>query len=189
MFKTISDCRAGDLCACFAQTTTGAITGTVTDASGAAIPNVKVTATNTATNVATNTQSNESGVYNFPFLSIGNYTVAAEAQGFKKTVLGPFALEVNQIARVDPKLEVGAITESVEVKDIAPVLQTETTQTGSVLNATAMTEIPLNGRNFANLTLLVPGRHLHQPAEHDHQRPLSEPGQPALCERQPRADE
>src|SRR6476646_4328866 len=110
MFKTIL-LAALAISACFAQTTTGAITGTITDASGAAIPNVRVTATNTATNVATNTQSNESGVYTFPCLSIGNYTVAVEAQGFKKTVLGPFALEVNQIARINPKLDVGAITE------------------------------------------------------------------------------
>jgi hypothetical protein len=144
-------------CALSAQTTTGAITGTVTDPSGAAIPNVKVTVTNTATNVTNARQSNDAGVYNFPFLPIGDYTVAAEAQGFKKSVIGPFRLEVNQIARVDPKLEVGALTESVEIRDVAPVLQTETTQTGSVLSSTKLTEIPLNGRNFANLALMVPG--------------------------------
>jgi hypothetical protein len=140
-----------------AQTTTGAITGTVTDPSGAAIPNVRVAATNTATNVVNATQSNDAGVYNFPFLAAGDYTIAAEVQGFKKVVIGPFRLEVNQIARVDPKLEVGAVTESVEIRDVAPVLQTETTQTGSVLSASKLTEIPLNGRNFANMTLLVPG--------------------------------
>src|SRR5512134_2189949 len=86
-----------------AQTTTGAITGSVTDPSGATIPNVKVTATHTATNVAQTTQTNDSGVYNFPFLSIGEYTLAAEAQGFKRVVVGPFRLEVNQTARIDPK--------------------------------------------------------------------------------------
>src|SRR6266567_4639743 len=96
------------------QTTTGAITGTVTDPSGASIPGVKITATNIATNINNTTQNNEAGVYNFPFLPIGDYTVTAEAQGFKKTVLGPFRLEVNQIARVDPAMEVGAVTESVE---------------------------------------------------------------------------
>src|SRR5436190_22988241 len=90
------------LTAALAQTTTGAITGTVTDPSGALIPNVKITATNTATNVANTTQTNEAGVYNFPFLALGDYTVAAEAQGFKKTLLGPFRLEVNQTARIDP---------------------------------------------------------------------------------------
>jgi hypothetical protein len=140
-----------------AQTTTGAITGTVSDPSGAAIPNVKITATNTATNIANTTQSNSAGVYSFPFLPIGDYTVTAEAQGFKKFVLGPFRLEVNQTARVDPKLEVGAITESIEIRDVAPVLQTESTQTGELLSSTKLTELPLNGRNFASLTLLVPG--------------------------------
>src|SRR5262249_1199585 len=141
----------------FGQTTTAAITGTVTDPSGAAIPNVKVTAINTATNVANTTQSNDAGVYNFPFLPIGDYTITAEASGFKRVVLGPFRVEVNQIARIDPRLEVGQLSESIEIHDVAPVLQTETTQTGSIISSTNLTEIPLNGRNFANLTLLVPG--------------------------------
>ena len=64
------------------QTTTGAITGTITDPSGAAVPSVKVTAANTATNVSNTTQSNAAGVFNFPFLPIGEYTLTAEAQGF-----------------------------------------------------------------------------------------------------------
>jgi Carboxypeptidase regulatory-like domain/TonB-dependent Receptor Plug Domain len=140
-----------------AQTTTGAITGAVADPSGALIPNVKVTATNTATNVTNTTRTNESGVYNFPFLAIGEYTLTAEAEGFKRIVLGPFRLEVNQTARLDPKLEVGAVSESVEVRAIAPVLQTESTQTGDVIGSTKLSEVPLNGRNFATLTLLVPG--------------------------------
>src|SRR5262249_11639606 len=141
-----------------AQTTTGAITGTVPDSSGALIPGVKVTATNTATNIANTTRTNDAGVYNFPFLPIGEYTITAEAtSGFKKEVLGPFRLEVNQIARADAKVEVGAVTESINVTGVAPVLQTESTQTGSVLSSTKLTEIPLNGRNFANLSLLVPG--------------------------------
>src|SRR3974390_2597137 len=90
-----------------AQTITASITGTVTDPSGAVVPNTKVTATNTSTNLSYSANSNESGVFNLLFLPVGNYTVAAELQGFKKTVLGPFDLQVNQIARVDVKLEVG----------------------------------------------------------------------------------
>src|ERR1051326_218758 len=65
------------------QTTTGAITGAVTDPSGAAIPSVTISVTNTATNIASRTQSNEAGVYNFPFLPIGEYTMALESKGFK----------------------------------------------------------------------------------------------------------
>ncbi len=140
-----------------AQTITGAITGTVTDSTGAVIPNVKVTATNTATNIANASQSNEAGIYNFPFLALGNYTITAEAGGFKKSVFGPFRLEVNQTARVDLALEVGLVTESVEITDVAPALQTESTQTGAVINSTKLTDLPLNGRNFASLSLLVPG--------------------------------
>ena len=140
-----------------AQTITGAITGTVADTSGAVVPNVRVTATNSATNIANTTQSNEAGVYNFPFLPVGTYRVTAELQGFKKVAMGPFPLEVNQIARIDVRLELGQASETIEVKDIAPVLQTESTQTGAVLSSTKLTEIPLNGRNFASLSLLVPG--------------------------------
>src|SRR6185369_5695229 len=96
-----------------AQTTTGAITGTLTDPSGAPVPNVKVTATSAATNVANNTKTNDAGIYNFPFLALGEYTVNVEATGFKKLVVGPFRLEVNQTARVDLRLEIGGVTETV----------------------------------------------------------------------------
>ena len=88
---------------------------------------------------------------------MGQYTVSSETQGFKKTVLGPFNLEVNQIARVDITLEVGETSQSVEIRDFAPILQTESTQTGDTLSAAELTSIPLNGRNFASLTMLIPG--------------------------------
>lgn len=146
--------------ACFtagAQTITGSITGTVTDSSGAIAPKVKVTATNIATSVSTTGETNSSGVYNLLFLPIGNYTVTAELQGFKKTVLGPFALEGNQTARVDITMQVGQVTESVEVTDVAPIMQTETTQTGDTISSEKLTSLPLKGRNFVSLTLLIPG--------------------------------
>ncbi len=139
------------------QTITASITGTILDASGAVVPNVKVTATNTGTNLTYAATSNESGVFNILFLPVGQYSVTSEAQGFKKTVLGPFTLEVNQTARVDIRLEVGETTQSVEIKDFAPILQTESTQTGDVLTSAKLTSIPLNGRNFASLTMLIPG--------------------------------
>jgi hypothetical protein len=140
-----------------AQTITASITGTVTDPSGAIVPNVKVTATNTGTNQAYNANTNDSGVFNLLFLPVGNYNVATELQGFKRTVLGPFALQVNQIARVDVKLEVGDTTQSVEIKDFAPVLQTESTATGDTLESTKLTSLPLNGRNYASLLQMMPG--------------------------------
>src|SRR5499426_4833346 len=84
-----------------AQTVTGSITGTATDPSGAVVANVKVTATNAGTNLSYSANTNDAGVYNLVFLPVGQYTVAAEARGFKKAVIGPFALEVKQIARLD----------------------------------------------------------------------------------------
>lgn len=140
-----------------AQTITASITGTVGDPSGAVVPNVKVTAINAGTNLSYSATTNESGVYNLLFLPVGQYNVTAEVPGFKKTVVGPFTLEVNQIARVNVALQVGEVTQSVEITDFAPVLQTESTQTGDALTATRLTALPLNGRNFASLVQLIPG--------------------------------
>jgi hypothetical protein len=140
-----------------AQTITGTITGTVTDPSKALVANAKVIATNNATNLTYATTTNEAGVYNLLFLPVGQYTVTAAAPGFKKAVLGPFAVEVNQIAKVDVSMEVGEVTQSVEITGVAPILQTESTQTGDSLTAEKLSSIPLNGRNFASLTMLIPG--------------------------------
>jgi hypothetical protein len=93
---------SGAVCA---QTITASVNGLVLDATGAIVPNAKITATNVGTNITYTATSNEAGVFNILFLPIGQYTVSAEAPGFKKTVLGPFTLEVNQIARVDVKLD------------------------------------------------------------------------------------
>ncbi|MSV31535.1 MAG: hypothetical protein EXQ57_03350 [Bryobacterales bacterium] len=140
-----------------AQTITGAFTGTLADQSGAVVPNAKGTATNVGTNVTYAAQSNDSGVYNLLFLPVGSYTLAAEVKGFKRATAGPFGLQVNQTARIDFKLEVGETTQSVEITAAAPVLQTESTQTGESLGSKQLTELPLKGRNFVALTLLVPG--------------------------------
>ena len=156
-FKTLLSAMLLMVPAAFSQTVTGTLTGTVTDSTGAVVPNVVITATNTSTNVKSVGQTNEAGVYNIPFLAVGTYTVTAEAKGFKRTVSNPFPLAVNQVARVDLTLPVGEVTETVEVAGVAPVLQTETTQTGEAITAREATELPLNGRNFVALTLLVPG--------------------------------
>ena len=140
-----------------AQTITGAFTGTLSDQSGAVVPNAKVTATNAGTNVTYSAQSNDSGVYSLLFLPIGSYNLAAEVKGFKKSTAGPFSLQVSQVARIDFKLEVGETSQSVEITAAAPVLQTESTQTGEALSSKQLTELPLKGRNFVSLTLLIPG--------------------------------
>src|SRR3979490_2456415 len=86
-----------------AQTITASITGNASDPSGATVPNATVTATNIETNIRTTTSTNAEGGHTFPFLRVGNYTVTTEAKGFKKTVIGPFPVEANQIARIDVK--------------------------------------------------------------------------------------
>jgi hypothetical protein len=141
----------------YAQTTTASITGTVTDPTGAAIADAKIVATNIATALTYSVQANSAGVYNLPFLPVGSYNIVAENAGFKKATLGPFTLEVNQIARIDFKMEIGELTQTVEVRTAAPILQTESTATGDSINSAKLTSIPLNGRNFATFTLLIPG--------------------------------
>jgi hypothetical protein len=135
----------------------GSFTGTVKDSSGAVIPRATITATGIDSGRTWSTSSNELGIYNIPSLPPAAYRLAVEAQGFKRLLTNTIVLEINQVARVDLTLEVGAVAETVEVKDVAPVLQTENTQLGSVISGNTTTNLPLNGRNFAQLTLLAPG--------------------------------
>jgi hypothetical protein len=140
-----------------AQTVTGTITGTVSDSSGGVAPNVVVTAIELATNLHHTTRTTVAGVYTLNFLPVGDYTITAEARGFKTSSLGPFRLDVNQTVREDIELVVGQISEKVEVTGTAAILQTENAQTGDIISSQQATELPLNGRNFVSLTLLVPG--------------------------------
>jgi hypothetical protein len=140
-----------------AQTITGSITGTITDPAGAVVPNATVIAKNVDTNITTEAKTNAAGVYNLLFLPVGSYTISVQAPGFKTATVAPFPLSVNQTARIDVTMEVGAVTETVEVTESAPIMQTETAQTGDVISSTQATALPLNGRNFISLTLLVPG--------------------------------
>jgi hypothetical protein len=140
-----------------AQTITASITGNASDPSGATIPDGIVTATNTETNVRSTTATNAEGIYTFPFLRVGSYTISVEAKGFKKSVVGPFRVDANQIARIDVKMEIGETTQTVEVTDVGALLQTETQATGDTITSTKLTSLPLNGRNFAAFTLLIPG--------------------------------
>src|SRR5690242_12522647 len=113
----------------FSQTITGAVTGTVTDASGAVIPGAKVTASALKTGVKTTTTTNAAGVYSIRFLTIGDYDVRVEAAGFSPQSLGPFALEAGQVAKFDAKLAVAGSTQNVSVSgDLAPLLNTENSE-------------------------------------------------------------
>src|SRR5215475_9970835 len=102
-------------------------------------------------------QTSDSGVYTIPFLPVGVYVLTVESTGFKKLVSNEIKLEVNQTARVDLQLQVGGVNEIVNVQDVAPILQTENVMVGQVISGNTTANLPLNGRNFQQLTLLVPG--------------------------------
>src|SRR5262245_42287840 len=135
----------------------GTVNGTVTDPSGAAIANAKVTATQTATGVARTTQSSGAGVYSLSSLPPGVYDVQIEASGFKTAKLPVVDLGVGGVATLDVKMEVGGIEESVSVTAAAPVVETTRSQTSTLVDDRAVAELPINGRNFLDFTLLTPG--------------------------------
>ena len=142
----------------YAQAVTGTLLGNVTDSSGAAVPGATVTATEVQTNIARTAVSTETGHYIFSSLKNGTYTVEAELQGFRKIVRQNVRVDVNTTMRVDLTLELGQLTETVTVASETPVLQTDRTDTGRMLDAKMVSEIPLGfNRNFQGLLVTVPG--------------------------------
>ncbi|WP_263367803.1 TonB-dependent receptor [Edaphobacter bradus] len=141
-----------------AQTVTGAIRGIITDPTGAIVPKATVTAVNVATGVATVAQTNQAGEYAIRFLQIGQYKLAVEAPGFTTAKYGPFSLEIDQTAKIDIPLKVGATTTTVEVSDqLQPILNTEGATLGETFTENTINSIPLNGRDFSQLTVFTPG--------------------------------
>ena len=148
----------GMLCSsALGQNVTGSITGVVTDPSGAVVVGATVTAQNTETGVVTTAQSNEAGVYTIHFLPIGSYTLTVDAKGFSTQKLAPFALEINQTAKVDIGLKIGATETTVVTASVHPILDTTDATLSTTLTTTEIQNIPLNGRNFSSLTLFQPG--------------------------------
>ena len=103
------------------------------------------------------------GAYEFRSLIPGTYQVKAELQGFRTATTNAVTLEAKQVARLDLKMVVGQVQESVQVEGISPILQTETTTVGEVISGTTVRTLPLNGRNTAQLTLLLPGTVTYNP--------------------------
>jgi hypothetical protein len=136
---------------------TGTILGTVTDGSGAVLPNVKVTVTNTATNIAFHATTSSAGDYNAPSLNPGLYSVTAEAPGFQKTKTAAFTLTVDQKVRIDLALKPGAVTDTVEVTAQAVELDTDSSALSQEMSGEQVSELPLNGRNFMQLLLVGAG--------------------------------
>ena len=141
---------------CRAQQVTATLSGAVKDTSGAAIPQVALTATNVSTEVATTTASDEAGQYIFPSLPPGTYTLSAEKSGFRTTVIPGIILTVYQKATVDVVLAVGRVTQAVEVKEAAPLLSTTSASIGTVIEEREIFDLPLNLRRTSSLALVVP---------------------------------
>jgi hypothetical protein len=139
-----------------AQTTT-TLYGTISDRSGAVIPGAQVTATNVGTNQARSAKTNAEGQYRFEFLPIGEYTVEMTAAGFKKFVQKGVLLEVNVAARVDSTLDVGTLSEEVEISGSAPVVNTANAQIGRSVANEEINTLPIVGRNVYTLLSLTPG--------------------------------
>ena len=141
-----------------AQTTTGTIVGTIADPSGAIVSGATVTATNIATNIKTTATTNEAGDYSIRFLQIGNYTVTVTAPGFQTSNYGPFSLEIDQTAKVNINLAVGAASTTVRVSEsLQPILNTESATLGETFTENTINSVPLNGRDFSQLTVYTPG--------------------------------
>jgi hypothetical protein len=149
--------------AVFASGPTGTITGTVTDPSGAVIRKARITVLNEATNAIRDAETNDDGDFTVALLPPGRYRVTAESPGFRKSVFSDVTVDVDQTARVDFALQVGAAAEEVHVKDTPPAIQTDTSTLGQVVNNRLVQQLPLNERNFLDFALLVPGSEL--PAE------------------------
>ncbi len=143
--------------AAFGQRDLGTISGTITDAQGAAIPNAKVTLVNDATGVVNNSQTNESGAFTVPALLPGTYTATVESSGFQKAQQKGIVVNPGEPVAVNLALQIGNASQTVEVTAAAPLLQTETPQMGANLNSAQVSELPLGGqRTFTFLARLSP---------------------------------
>jgi hypothetical protein len=143
------------LCApCVAQSL-GTITGQIKDGTGAVLPGVTVTVVNTATNATRTVVTNEVGLFDFPALPPGPYTVKSELEGFK-AASSDLELQVQQTARVDFTLQLGTVSETLLVTGVSPLVETSNATVGTVIENRRIVELPLNGRNFLQLVALSP---------------------------------
>jgi Carboxypeptidase regulatory-like domain len=160
--RLISLMDASCLAICFsipimAQATSGSILGEVKDSSQAAISGAVVTVKNEATGLEQRTQSDANGDYSLSNLSPGFYTINISKPGFKSLARGPIKLLVDQKLRLDLELSIGEISEVIRVTNEAPLLQTQSADTGEVIQSRQILDLPLLGRNFLELALLNTG--------------------------------
>ncbi len=140
-----------------AQESRGTITGRVSDASGAAIPGVGIQLISVATSAVIGAKSNDNGNYNIPFVVPGTYRLVVEASGFKKYERLDIPVRVNDILTLDVELTVGDVTQSVEVRELVPLLETGNASVGQVIDQRRVQELPVQAGNAFELLLLTPG--------------------------------
>ena len=157
--SAIRVCLLVNLTACglFSQSFTGAILGSVKDASGSGVPGAAVSIVNTGTNARTEVKADDTGAYSAPLLQPGLYRVEASAAGFKKFLQDGITLQIQQQARVDITLTVGEVTDSVSVSADAALLETTSSTIGKVVDNKRIVNLPLNTRNVYSLIFLTPG--------------------------------
>jgi hypothetical protein len=139
------------------SSTTGNITGTVRDPQGAAVAKADVTLVEEKTGASRTVHTNDDGFYNVPSLPAGVYTISTAPSGFKKTISTGVELHVNENKTVNLDLQVGQVTETVTVTSDAAPVEVRSGEVSSLISEKQVTELPLNGRNYAQLALMVPG--------------------------------
>ena len=140
-----------------AQTTNGLMTGVITDSSGASVPGAQIAVTNQGTGLLRTTASGADGIYVVPQLPPGTYAVSVKMQGFATEDRSNIQLQVNQNATIDFQLKVSSIAETINVTGAPPPLNTTSATLSDVIGHSATVDLPLNGREFTQLTLLTPG--------------------------------
>src|SRR3954464_4536089 len=148
----------------FAQTPSGEISGLVTDSSGSVLRGVRVTLTNVATNGIRLAQTNESGLYVFPAVPSGAYKLKIELEGFSTVERSNIQVQVGSSNRFPFTMEIGQLTDVVQVVADTPVIQTENASIGTVIENRSIVELPLNGRNYLQLASLIPGPTTYGPS-------------------------
>ncbi len=166
--------------AAWAQDVTATITGTITDQSGAPIVGATVTAHDTDRGTAWTSVTNESGIYNIIRIPVGSYDLKVEAKGFQTAIHSPFTLVLNQTARIDVDMKVGSVTATVEVTGETPLLQTESTEVSSIVDAHTIATLPLAARNYVQLSLLSPGATTVNPSSLSQPQLMTGAGRPDI---------
>ncbi len=139
------------------ELTTGSVVGVVKEEGGSGIPSSSITITNRATGAQRTVTSNETGEFSFPGLLPAVYDIKVEKQGFRSYLVESLELKINQVARLEVRLQVGAITESVTVTGGSALLETDTSALGQVIDSQRVRELPLNGRNLTQLAAISAG--------------------------------